>query len=63
MIGKFAKPKKPDNFNFINYDFENKEELYNSIPELNDYLRDCKDPSLGPRHIEKKYPFCHDVIN
>jgi hypothetical protein len=64
MQGKFGKPKtkKSDSINLMNYKNENIEEFYKSIPELENYVRDCKDPSLGPRHIEKAYPFCNDVI-
>jgi len=60
MLGKLARPKTTDNFIYPTPD--NSENFYKSIPELNDYIRDYKDPSLGPRHLEKMYPYCHDVF-
>ena len=59
ITGKFGSPKK--RYNFIHPNINKNDEFYNSIPELNDYIRDYKDPSLGPRHLEKMYPYSRDV--
>lgn len=58
-FGKFGRPKTTDNF--IHPKINNKDEYYRNIPELQDYVRDYEDPSLGQRHLDKVYPYSQEV--
>ena len=59
MLGKFTRPKTTDHF--LHPSINNNDEFYNSNPLLQNYIRDYKDPSLGPRHMEKVYHYNKEV--